>query len=132
MSGRGRFNNRSEKTRAGREAIAGEIDGSRSIRIGFRAGRVFVRYSRKGARAGFSCLSAVLLLGLEQADGRRGAASPEKRVPVERREWKQGRLGKAMRRKENSPGVWQYQQSQLIPTDHSPLHPSLYYSQLLI
>jgi hypothetical protein len=52
--GKGRFRSRREKTKAGRLAIAGDIDGSRSIRIGLRAGRVLVRYPRKGARAGFS------------------------------------------------------------------------------
>lgn len=56
INGKGKFNNRNENTRAGREAIAGEIDGSSNIRIGLPAGRVFVRYSKNGFRAGFSCL----------------------------------------------------------------------------
>ena len=45
--------------------MAGDIDGSRSIRIGLRAGREESRYSKNGFNAGFSCLSA---LGLSQRD----------------------------------------------------------------
>jgi hypothetical protein len=52
--GKGRFKSLSEKRRAGRLAMAGEADGSSSIRIGLRAGKVLSRYSRNGARAGFS------------------------------------------------------------------------------
>jgi len=60
MSGKGRFKSRSEKTKAGREAIAGDIDGSNNILIGFPEGNVLVKYSRKGFRAGFSWLLASL------------------------------------------------------------------------
>jgi len=54
INGRGRFKSRRENTRAGREAIAGDIEGSNNIFIGFPEGNVLVRYSRKGLKAGFS------------------------------------------------------------------------------
>ena len=54
INGRGRFKSRSENTRAGREAIAGDIDGSNNIRMGLPDGSVLVKYSKKGFRAGFS------------------------------------------------------------------------------